>query len=84
MTVPLLYLLASLSLLVGTSAVSMALIEAFPIRRLYYHRVFGKPSVWTILIGSTGGSVRAAERTGAFQIAAEVPRLLLGGDVASR
>ncbi len=78
MSVFLLYLLALVSLLVGTSAVYMALIEAFPIRWLYYRSVFGKPIVWTILIGSIAWSLWAAGQTGAFPTAALMPLLLMG------
>ena len=48
-----LYLLAIISLLVGTAAVYMALIRAVPIQWLYYRHLWGKPLVWMILIGST-------------------------------
>ena len=78
MSMLLLYLLAIVSLLVGTAAIYMALIEAFPIRWLYYRRVFGKPIVWTILIGSIAWSLWTAKHSGAFPTAALVPLLLMG------
>lgn len=44
------YLLAILSLLIGTAAIYMALIETFPVKWLYYHYFIRKPINWTILI----------------------------------
>ncbi|MBU1176365.1 MAG: hypothetical protein KKH72_13245, partial [Alphaproteobacteria bacterium] len=43
------YLLAILSLLVGTGAIWMALIEAVPVTWLYWHARVRKPLVWLIL-----------------------------------
>ena len=44
------YLLATVSILTGTAAVYMALLEQFPVRWLYYHYFVRKPIVWTILV----------------------------------
>lgn len=46
------YLLALVSLLVGTAAIYMALIEAFPISWLYWHYFVRKPLVWVIFLGT--------------------------------
>lgn len=46
--ITLFYLLAIVSLLVGTAAIYMALIEAFPVRWLYWHYFVRKPIVWGI------------------------------------
>jgi len=46
------YLLAIVSLLVGTAAIYMALIEPFPVSWLYWHYFIRKPIVWTILAGT--------------------------------
>ena len=46
------YLLAIIALLVGTAAIYMALIAAFPVSWLYYHLFLRKPLVWAILLGT--------------------------------
>lgn len=46
------YLLAIVSLLVGTAAIYMALIEAFPVSWLYWHYFIRKPFVWTVFLGT--------------------------------
>ena len=46
------YSLAVVSLLVGTAAIYMALIEAFPVRWLRWHYFIRKPVVWTIFVGT--------------------------------
>lgn len=48
MVLVLFYLLAITSLLIGTAAIYMALIEAFPVKWLYYHYFIRKPVTWTI------------------------------------
>lgn len=47
-----LYILAAISLMVGTAAIYMALIKSFPVSWLYYHYFIRKPVVWLILICS--------------------------------
>ena len=47
-----LYLLAFIALLVGTAAISMALIKPIPVQWLYVHYFIRKPVVWAILGGS--------------------------------
>ncbi len=44
------YILAFTALIIGTAAIYMALIEAFPISWLYYHYFIRKPVNWSILI----------------------------------
>ena len=73
-----LYLLAIISLLVGTAAFYMAMIEAFPIEWLYYHHRFGKRIAWAILIGSIAWASWTTVETGAFPTRALVPLLLMG------
>jgi hypothetical protein len=46
------YILAIISLAVGTAAIYMALLSIFPVKWLYYHYFIRKPIVWTIFIGS--------------------------------
>ncbi|MCB1395043.1 MAG: DUF3179 domain-containing protein [Rhodobacter sp.] len=46
--IALFYLLALVALLVGTAAIYMALIEAFPVRWLYWHLFIRKPVTWGI------------------------------------
>ena len=45
------YILAFIALLIGTAAIYMALIEAFPISWLYYHYFIRKSINWSIFIG---------------------------------
>ncbi|MGJ3235254.1 DUF3179 domain-containing protein [Marivirga sp.] len=45
------YGLAIASLLIGTAAIYMALVEAFPLSWLYYHYFLRKPLNWSIFIG---------------------------------
>lgn len=45
------YILAFTTLLIGTAAIYMALIEAFPISLLYYHYFIRKPINWAIFLG---------------------------------
>lgn len=45
------YILAFTALLIGTAAVYMVLIEAFPVSWLYYHYFIRKPVNWAIFIG---------------------------------
>lgn len=51
MTILLFYLASIISLLVGTAAIYMALIERFPISWLYYHYFIRKPLNWSIFLG---------------------------------
>ncbi len=45
------YILAFIALTVGTAAIYMALIEAFPVSWLYYHYFIRRPVNWSIFIG---------------------------------
>lgn len=45
------YILAFSALIIGTAAIYMALIEAFPVSWLYYHYFIRKPINWSIFIG---------------------------------
>lgn len=45
------YMLAFTAVLIGTAAIYMALIEAFPVSWLYYHYFIRKPVNWSIFIG---------------------------------
>ena len=51
MEVLIFYFLAFTALLIGTAAIYMALIEAFPVNWLYYHYFIRKPINWTIFFG---------------------------------
>ncbi len=44
------YILSLLALTVGTAAIYMTLIEAFPVNWLYYHYFIRKPINWTIFV----------------------------------
>lgn len=46
-----LYSISIFALLIGTAAIYMTLIEAFPLRWLYYHYFIRKPINWSIFIG---------------------------------
>jgi len=73
-----LYLLATIALLVGTAAIFMALIKAFPVQWLYYHYFIRKPVVWTIFAGSLLWVAWLAVDTGTFRSAAIIPLGLMG------
>lgn len=73
-----LYLLAAIALLVGTAAIYMALIRAFPVQWLFYHYFIRKPMVWSILVGSLLWVGWQAFREGSFRLEATVPLGLMG------
>ncbi len=74
----LLYILALIALLVGTAAIYMALLKAFPVQWLYYHYFVRKPIVWSILGGSVLWVGWQASGAGSFPLAAVVPLGLMG------
>ncbi|MDX2473201.1 MAG: DUF3179 domain-containing (seleno)protein [Candidatus Krumholzibacteria bacterium] len=73
-----LYVLALIALLVGTAAIYMALLKAFPVQWLYYHYFVRKPIVWSILGGSLLWVGWQAYGAGSFPLAAVVPLGLIG------
>jgi hypothetical protein len=72
------YLLAILSLAIGTAAIYMALIQSFPVQWLYYHYFIRKPIVWTILVGSSIWAFWIRLQTSEFPIWALIPLALMG------
>ncbi|WP_298923788.1 DUF3179 domain-containing protein [uncultured Ramlibacter sp.] len=77
-----LYLLSAAALLVGTAAISMALLKPFPIAWLHRHYFVRKPVVWTIFAGSLAWAAGLWAAAGAFPWAAAVPLALTGLAVA--
>ena len=72
-TMAILYLLAFIALLVGTAAISMALIKPVPVAWLYYHYFIRKPVVWAILGGSLLWVAWVTFTQGAFPVGALIP-----------
>ena len=73
-----LYLIATIALLVGTAAIYMALIKAFPVQWLYYYYFIRKPVVWSILGGALIWTTWQSYSEGSFQVEALVPLGLMG------
>jgi len=73
-----LYLLAAIALLIGTAAIYMALVKAFPVQWLYYHYFIRKPLVWSILGGSLTWVAWRAYGAGSFPLETVVPLGLMG------
>jgi hypothetical protein len=71
------YLLAILALAIGTAAIYMALIPAFPVQWLYYHYFIRKPVVWAILAGSVAWALATTLLTGTFPIGLVPPLILM-------
>jgi len=76
--VTILYLLATIALLVGTAAIYMALVQVFPVQWLYYHYFIRKPVVWSLLGVGLFLVAWGAFNTGSLQPEAVVPLGLLG------
>jgi len=76
--VTILYLLATIALLVGTAAIYMALIQIFPVQWLYYHYFIRKPVVWSLLGVGLFWVAWGAFNTGSLQPEVVVPLGLLG------
>src|SRR6186713_952548 len=72
-----LYILAIVSLLVGTAAIYMALIKSFPVHWLYYHYFLRKPVVWSIFGGSLLWVAWLAVDTGSAPWSALTPLALM-------
>ena len=72
-----LYLLAIIALLVGTAAITMALIKPFPVQWLYYHYFIRKPIVWAIFGGSLLWVTWLTCNTGSFPSGTIVPLALM-------
>lgn len=73
-----LYLLAIMALVIGTAAIYMALVKAFPVQWLYYHYRLRKPLVWLIFGSSLVWVLAFTWQRGVFPIAALLPLLLMG------
>lgn len=72
------YILAFSSLLIGTAAIYMALIEAFPVSWLYYHYFIRKPVNWLILIGIILWTLYLYQTNNEFPVWTIVPILISG------
>ena len=70
------YLLALIALLVGTATIYMALIEAFPVKYLYYHYFIRKPINWTILVAISLWTFFVYQQENQFPLWALVPIIL--------
>lgn len=73
-----LYLLAIVSLLVGTAAIYMAFLNVFPVEWLYYHYFLRKPVTWFILAGSLFWVIIEIIQNGQFPSGGTFPLLLMG------
>ncbi len=78
MALVLLYVLGVVALAIGTGAVYMALVPAFPAAWLHYHYFVRKPAVWGLSAAGVLIVGWATVRDGAFPLAALVPLVLLG------
>lgn len=72
------YLLAFIALIIGTAAIYMALIEAFPISWLYYHYFIRKPINWSIFIGVILWTALIFYQSNEFPIWTIVPIIITG------
>src|SRR5690554_3825684 len=72
------YVFALVSLAIGTAAVYMTLIQAFPVQWLYYHYFVRKPLTWAILLGGVGVALFVTWQIGEFPLGTIAPLLLMG------
>ncbi|QEW06658.1 DUF3179 domain-containing (seleno)protein [Nitrincola iocasae] len=72
------YGFAILSLVVGTAAIYMTLIQSFPVQWLYYHYFIRKPITWSILVGGGVATVLITWKTGEFPLWTLLPLMLMG------
>ncbi len=62
------YFFSIVAFLIGTAAIYMALIEAFPTRWLYYHYFIRKPINWSIFLGLTFWASIIFYQSGVFPV----------------
>lgn len=74
----LLYVLAFISLAVGSAGIYMAIIKPFPVRWLYYHYFIRKPLVWSFFLGSIILAVWTAYQKNFFAPSILLPLCLSG------
>ncbi len=73
-----LYILAIVSIIVGTAAIYMAFLKAFPVKWLYYHYFIRKPVAWMIFIGSVFWVLWQTIQTELFPSDALLPLAIMG------
>jgi len=76
MTVFLMYLLAIISLAIGTGAISLTMIQTIPIKWIHIHYFIRKPVNWSIVLILVFGSILSSSIEGEIQFAAILPILL--------
>jgi len=72
------YLLAFIALAIGTAALYMTLIEAFPAKWLYYHYFIRKPINWSILFALVVWTLIYTNQSNHFPLWAIAPLLITG------
>lgn len=68
MEILIIYLIAVISLLIGTAAIFMPLIPIFPYTWLYYHYIIRKPVNWSIFMGLISWTVYITIETQTFPL----------------